>query len=79
MAAIPLKGLTLTAAYGHLTPKYLDVGLVRGLALDSKFQRTPRHSFSGSVNYEVPFRSGMLSCTAITATDQRNSYEISRQ
>ena len=60
VAAIPLKGLTLTAAYGHLTPKYLDVGLVRGLALDSKFQRTPRHSFSGSVNYEVPFRSGML-------------------
>lgn len=58
--AVPLKGLTLTAAYGHLDPKYLDVGRVRGLTLDSKFQRTPRHSFSGSVNYEVPLRTGVL-------------------
>ena len=60
MSAIPLKGLTLTAAYGHLAPKYLDVGRVRGLTLDSHFQRTTRHSFSGSINYEMPIGPGML-------------------
>ena len=57
--AVPLKGLTLTAAYGHLDPKYLDVGQVRGLTLDSDFQRTPHHSFSGSANYEMPCRTGV--------------------
>jgi iron complex outermembrane receptor protein len=60
LAAIPVKGLTLTAAYGHLDPKYLDIGQVSGLTLGSKFQRGPRHSFAGSVNYEMPFRSGKL-------------------
>lgn len=60
LTAIPLQGLTLSAAYGHLNPKYLDVGRVRGLTLDSHFQRTPRHSFSGSVNYEMPLGSGTL-------------------
>ena len=58
--AIPVKGLTFTAAYGHLDPKYLDVGKVRGLTLDSHFQRTPRHSFSGSVNYVMSLRWGAL-------------------
>ena len=58
--AVPLKGMTLTAAYGHLDPKYLDVGRVRGLTLDSDFQRAPHHSFSGSINYEMPLRSGVL-------------------
>jgi len=60
LTAVPLEGLKLSAAYGHLNPKYLDVGRVRGLTLDSRFQRTPRHSFSGSVDYEVPLRSGTL-------------------
>jgi len=60
LTAAPLKGLTLTAAYGHLAPKYLDVGRVRGLTRGSQFQRTPGDSFSGSVNYKVWFRSGSL-------------------
>jgi iron complex outermembrane receptor protein len=60
LTAAPAKGLTLSAAYGHLDPKYLDVGEVLGLTLDSRFQRTVRHSFSGSVNYEVPLGSGTL-------------------
>ena len=54
--AAPAKGLTLTAAYGHLDPKYLDVGGFAASTLDSHFQRTPRNSFSGSANYEMPFR-----------------------
>jgi iron complex outermembrane receptor protein len=60
MMAVPVTGLTLSAAYGHLDPKYLDVGHVRGLTRNSSFQRTPRHSFSGSVDYEAPFRSGRI-------------------
>jgi iron complex outermembrane receptor protein len=60
LAAIPLKGLTLTAAYGHLDPRYLDVGQVRGLTLDSNFQRAPRNSFSGSINYELAIRAGIV-------------------
>jgi iron complex outermembrane receptor protein len=58
--AAPLKGLTLTASYGHLDPKFLDVGQVRGLTLDSDFQRTPHHSFSGSLDYELPVRAGIV-------------------
>jgi iron complex outermembrane receptor protein len=60
MIAVPAKGLTFTAAYGHLEPKYLDVGRVRGLTLNSRFQRTPRNSFSASVDYQAPFRSGRI-------------------
>jgi iron complex outermembrane receptor protein len=60
LAATPLKGLILAAAYGHLDPRYLDVGRVRGLTLDSRFQRTPRDSFNASVNYELPLRSATI-------------------
>ena len=58
--AVPLKGLTVTAAYGHLDPKYLDIGNVRGLTLDSDFQRSPHHSFAGSINYEMPVAAGVF-------------------
>jgi iron complex outermembrane receptor protein len=60
LSAIPLAGLTVTAAYGHIAPKYLDVGEVRGLTLKSRFQRAPADTFSGSVNYEVPMLAGIL-------------------
>ena len=60
LTAAPVDGLTLGIAYGHLDPEYLDVGRVPGLTVDTPFQRTPRHSFSGSVHYEVPLRSGTL-------------------
>jgi len=58
LVAIPVKGLTFTAAYGFLDPKYLDVGQVHGLTLDSHFQRTPRNSFSASVSYSMPLKTG---------------------
>lgn len=60
LTAAPVDGLTLRGAYGHLDPKYLDVGQVRGLTLDSRFQRTPRHSFSASVHFETHLRFGTL-------------------
>lgn len=60
LTAAPVDGLTLRAAYGHLDPKYLDVGQVAGLTLASRFQRTPRHSFSVSAHFETPLRSGTL-------------------
>jgi iron complex outermembrane recepter protein len=58
--ANPTKGMTVSVAYGHIAPKYLEVGQVRGLTLDSRFERTPRNSLSGSINYEVPVLSGIL-------------------
>ncbi|MEO6114181.1 MAG: TonB-dependent receptor [Sphingomicrobium sp.] len=60
LTAVPIEGLTLSAAYGQLSPRYLDVGRVPGLTLASRFQRTPSHSISASVHYEVPLRSGTL-------------------
>lgn len=60
MLARPAKGLTVSAAYGYLAPKYLDPGGVPGITTDSRFQRTVSHSFAGSVRYAVPVRGGTV-------------------
>ena len=60
LSALVSKGLILKAAYGHLEPRYLDVGQVRDLTLDSRFERTPRDSFAVSMNYERPVGSGKI-------------------
>lgn len=51
VAARPSPRLTVSGAYGHLDARYLDIGRVPGLTLDSAFQRTPRHSFTTSIDY----------------------------
>ena len=48
------RGLTASLAYGHLDPEYLDVARVPNLTVDTAFQRTPRHSFTASLDYGVP-------------------------
>ena len=45
--------LTANVAYGHLAPQYLDSRLLN-LPLGAAFQRTPRHSFTASVDYSLP-------------------------
>ena len=60
LSAVPVKRLTFTGAFGHLAPRFLDVGHVRGLTLASRFQRTPRNSFSASADYEMPVRFAAL-------------------
>ena len=60
LTAVPMKGLTIGAAFGHLEPKYLDVGRVLGLTLDTKFQRSPRNTLATWAQYEMPVRSGSL-------------------
>lgn len=60
IVAVPIDRLTLSAAYGHIAARYLDVGRVANLTLDSRFQRTPRNSFSASIDYEFPMRLGLL-------------------
>lgn len=60
LVAVPIEGLTLNAVYGHLDPRYLDVGRVPGLTLASRFQRSPSHSFSASIDYKSPFRWGTI-------------------
>jgi iron complex outermembrane receptor protein len=76
LLAAPTKGLTITVAYGHLDPEYLDVGRVRGLTLASHFQRTPRNSFSGSADYEVAFRSGIFELHADYSYRSREQFQI---
>ena len=60
VAVAPMTGLTLTGAYGHLDPRFLDVGTVQGLTLDTSFQRTPRHSFTLGAGFERPVGFGIL-------------------
>jgi len=52
--------LTLSASYGHIAARYLDVGRIANLTLDSHFQRTPRNSLSASIDYDIPVRPGIL-------------------
>jgi iron complex outermembrane receptor protein len=53
--------LTATLAYGYLTPRYLDVGHVPNLTLGTAFQRTPRHSFTASLDHSLPLGRSSLS------------------
>jgi iron complex outermembrane receptor protein len=76
LMAAPARGLTLTAAYGHVVPRYLDVGRVRGLTRASRFQRTPRNSFSGSADFEVPLRSGIVELHADYSYRSREQFQI---
>jgi iron complex outermembrane receptor protein len=56
LAAVPMEGLTIGAALGHLDPEYLDVGRVRGVTLETDFQRSPHYSLSMWADYEMPVR-----------------------
>ena len=76
LVAVPVKGLTMTAAYGHLDPRYLDVGRVRGLTLDSRFQRTPRNSFSGSADYAFSLGSGTVAVRADYSYRSKEQFQI---
>lgn len=58
--AIPLPRLTLSAAYGHLAPRYIDVAGASGITTQSRFQRSPSHSISTSVSYLRPVGAGRL-------------------
>jgi iron complex outermembrane receptor protein len=60
LLARPLERLTLSLAYGHLAPQYLDPGGVPGITTESRFQRTPGHSLAGSVHFEQPVRGGTI-------------------
>ncbi len=46
--------LSAQFSYGHLDPRFLDVGTVPDLTLDADFQRTPRHAFTASLEYALP-------------------------
>ena len=72
----PIQGLTLNVAYGHLDTRYLDVGTVSGLTLDTPFQRTPRHSFTASAHYERPLRSGTLELHADYSYRSKEQFQM---
>jgi iron complex outermembrane receptor protein len=76
VAAAPTPGLTLTGAYGHLDPRYLDVGTVPGLTLGTTFQRTPRHSFTLGADFERPVGLGTLELQAQYSFRSKEQFQI---
>ena len=76
VAAAPTPGLTLTGAYGHLDPRYLDVGTVPGLTLDTRFQRTPRHSFTVGADFERQLGIGTLELHSDYSYRSKEQFQI---
>lgn len=76
LVVAPIEGLTLNAVYGHLDPRYLDVGRVPGLTLASRFQRSPSHSFSASIDYKSPFRWGTIELHADYSYRSKEQFQI---
>ena len=68
--------LTANLAYGHLDPQYLDVGRVGNLTLDTNFQRTPRHSFTGSAEYSLPVGRSRLTLHADYSYRSREQFQL---
>lgn len=62
--AIPFLGLTVTAAYGHIAARYIDVAGAAGITTESRFQRSPSHSFSTSINFRRAAGAGRLELQA---------------
>ncbi|MFL6726541.1 MAG: TonB-dependent receptor [Sphingomicrobium sp.] len=60
VSALLPDDVRLQAAYGHLSPKYLNVGRVPRLSLDTRFQRTPSDTLSLSMDKRVRLRTGTL-------------------
>ena len=76
-ATATLNGrLTASLAYGYLAPRYLDVGRVPGLTLDSDFQRTPRHSVTSSFDYSVPAGEGSLTLHGDYSYRSREQFQL---
>ncbi len=76
LTASPVEGLRLSAAYGHLEPRYLDVVRVPGITLASRFQRTPSHSVSASLNYTLQMRPGELELHGDFSYRSREQFQI---
>ena len=74
--AKPTERLDLRLAYGKLDPKYLDVGRVAGITLNSAFQRTPHNSFGAFVSYEVPFATGNVRFNADFRYRSKEQFQI---
>lgn len=76
LEAVPIDRLRVRAAYGHLAARYLDVSDVPGVTLDSRFQRTPSHSFAGTLTYVVPARAGSLTLNGDYTYRSKEQFQI---
>ena len=76
IAAKPARGVRLTAAYGHLDPAYRKIGQVEGLTLSSRFQRTPSHSLTASVDLETPAHGGTVALHADWSYRSKEQFQI---
>jgi iron complex outermembrane receptor protein len=76
IVAAPVDRLTLTASYGHLDPKYLDVGTAPGITLNSKFQRAPSDSASAAIDYEFALAGGTLQLHGDYAYRSKEQFQL---
>ena len=68
--------LTTSLAYGHLDPRYLDVGTVPNLRLTTDFQRTPRHSLTAALDYSLPLGPHSLAAHADYSYRSREQFQL---
>jgi iron complex outermembrane receptor protein len=76
LTAAPLQGLMLSAAYGHLSARYLDVGKVPNITLDSRLQRIPSHSFTASADYRASIGPGQIELHADFSYRSKEQFQI---
>jgi iron complex outermembrane receptor protein len=76
LEARPLDRLQLRAAYGLISPRYLDVGQVPGITVDSEFQRTPRHSLSLFASYAIPLGESLLRLNADLRFRSKEQFQL---
>ena len=76
LEALPVTGLKLRAALGRLHARYLDVSAVPGVTRDSRFQRTPSHSFAVSASYIWPVRRGFLTVDGSYTYRSKEQFQI---
>lgn len=72
----PLPGLLVEAAYGHIDARYLDVGRVPGISTATRFARTPSHSATASIGYEVPTPWGTAGMHANVSYRSKEQFQL---
>jgi iron complex outermembrane recepter protein len=74
-AAAILHGLDAGFSYGLVDADYLDVGGAADISTSSRFQRTPGHSWSGTIDYRHELEFGTLSLNANYSGRAREQFQ----
>ena len=77
LAASPLEGLNAGVSYGFIDAEYVDIGTAAGFTLSSRFQRTPRQSWSASIDYSMHLAAGSLTLHSDYGYRSREQFQLS--